>query len=273
MPTQIRIGQEATISITDRGFQYGDGCFSTIAVKFGKVCHWTEHLRRFEDSLQRLAIKTPDWNEISAVLTALARDFANEGVIKVVITRGQGGRGYATYHQDHDFEPNVVITSAPMPSNYEKLRRSGIQLGICQQPLGVSPMLAGMKHLNRLEQVVIRREIDANGWQDALVTNTDGHVIETGLANLFWEKSEQLFTPNVGRSGVAGVMRDVVIAKANEQGVSVSIVDTSISSLLEEAESLFICNSLMGAVPVTAIENRVYPKGALYCRIAPQLFQ
>ncbi len=280
MKPQLFLGNDQKIAIADRGFQYGDGCFSTMAIRQGKVCHWQYHLARFESSLARLSIEMPDPRWLYEVIIEQAAFFIDkgidegidEGIVKVVITRGEGGRGYGISAQ---LSPNVVVTTANMPENYASLREDGIALGCCEQVLGSNPLLAGMKHLNRLEQVLIRQEIDHNGWQDALVSNVEGHVIETGLANLFWEQDGQIYTPDLLKSGVNGVMRQVVIDKLNALGHIVQVVQIDLVSLLNHAESLFISNSLMGVVPVREVRNQhkdyVYPLGPLYTLVKDQL--
>ncbi|WP_413110516.1 aminodeoxychorismate lyase [Thaumasiovibrio sp. DFM-14] len=268
MQVQIATTNNSALSVNDRGFQYGDGCFSTIAVRHGQPLYWDYHAKRFEQTLSRLRIDAIDFARLRGVVEEQARGLGNSGVIKVTITRGEGGRGYSSAA---DFTPNVVITTAMMPPTYATLREQGIALGLCNTQLGLNPLLAGMKHLNRLEQVLVRQEIDHQHWQDAVVCNLNGHVVETGIANLFWEQGNQLYTPDLSLSGVAGVMRQVIIDQANRLNIAISEVAVKPEHLLS-VESVFVSNSLMMLVPVIEFNGHHYKKGKIFSLLAKSLY-
>nr|WP_086940768.1 aminodeoxychorismate lyase [Thaumasiovibrio occultus] len=262
------LGQGSTVSISDRGFQYGDGCFSTIAVQQGKARLWDYHQRRLMQTLSLLCIPFSDFDGLAEQVRLAAASFNADGVVKVMITRGEGGRGYSA---SGAVTPNVVVTTSPMPPHYAALRREGIALGICHTQLGHNPLLAGHKHLNRLEQILVRQEIDREGWLDAIVTDLDNKVVETGIANLFWEIDGKLYTPDLSLAGVNGVMRQRIIDWAQQAGVPVVAVRVSIPELVTQAKALFICNALLGPVFVSAVAGQTYVPGEIYLQLTKSL--
>lgn len=234
------------VSITDRGFNYGDGVFTTAKISQGKVELLNRHMLRLQKSCEALGILSFSRNDtrqqtLRTRLQHLAKSY-ELAVIKVVITAGQGGRGYS---RQGCSEPNIIISASEFPEHYITWQAQGITLGLSQQKIGVSPMLAEFKHLNRLEQVLIRQELDQSEFNDLLVLNVENHVVETSCANIFLLKGEQCVTSDLTKSGVAGLMRAEIIA--NQQNVQIKPV--SIEDMLE-ADGLFISNSVMGIVAV-----------------------
>ena len=236
-----------TISLTDRGLSYGDGVFTTAKIVDGKVELLDLHIQRLQDSCQKLAIALPDFEKIEQELIDVAQHY-QLAVIKVVISAGQGGRGYSRLGNS---SANVIISVSNFPLHYEQWTKVGIEIGISEHRLGINPMLSGVKHLNRLEQVLIRAELDQRPEDDLLVLNIDDRVVETGCANIFWFVDDQLFTPEIKSSGVAGLMRYVILRSIND----VQVVSVSISAL-SECNAMFICNSVMGIIPVVKFEQR-----------------
>ncbi len=241
-------GQETKIiSLSDRGLSYGDGIFTTAKILDGQVELLDLHIQRLQKSCQKLAIASPDFEKIEQELIDVAKRY-QLAVIKVVITAGQGGRGYSRLDNS---AANVIISVSNFPQHYEQWTKLGIEIGISEHRLGKNPMLSGVKHLNRLEQVLIRAELDHRPEDDLLVINIDDRVIESSCANVFWFVEDQLFTPDIQSSGVAGLMRDVILKSRND----VQVVSVSISAL-SECSAMFICNSVMGIIPVVQFEHR-----------------
>ena len=244
--------QTNTISISDRAFAYGDGFFTTAKILNGKVELLELHIQRLQHSCKKLAITPPNFEKIRQELVEVAK-LHQLAVLKVVISAGQGGRGYSRLGISgaNGISANVVISVSDFPLHYEQWAKLGIEIGISEHRLGINPMLSGIKHLNRLEQVLVRAELDLRAEDDLLVLNIDNQVIESSCANIFWFVGEQLFTPEIKSSGVAGLMRDVVLSSRNDvQVVSVSVSEVS------KCTAMFICNSVMGIVPVIKFEQR-----------------
>ncbi len=243
----------STISALDRGLQYGDGVFETIAVADGRPCLWERHYRRLESGGSRLGISIPDhatlFKEVSTEI-----GLNDTGVIKIVITRGRGSRGY---RPDSDSEPTRIINFSSWPDYPVAARTTGVVVRICSTPLSQNRTLAGIKHLNRLEQVMARLEWDDMEISEGLMLDSDDHVIEGTMSNIFMYKDGQLHTPDLTDCGVAGVMRGLVLDVAAEVGKPVTIRSISRSELLA-ADSLFLTNSLMAIWPIRDVDGKSF---------------
>lgn len=243
----------AHIPASDRGLQYGDGIFETIAVVDSRPCLWKRHYKRLETGATRLRMPIPApeilLNEIQQEIGASAK-----GIIKLIITRGEGARGYAP---PNDPVPNRVVQFSPWPEHPTEARTDGVQARVCSTRLGANPVLAGMKHLNRLEQVMARSEWDDPEVKEGIMLDARGHVIEGTMSNIFMLKEGVMYTPDLTESGVAGIMRGLVLDIAQEQGVAINICHIPLSELLH-ADSLMLTNSLIGIWPVKRLDEREY---------------
>jgi 4-amino-4-deoxychorismate lyase len=241
---------ESDISVLDRGLQYGDGLFETMAYKQGQILLFDLHLKRLQQDCQRLSIHL-DMDLLSKELTTFCQQLTEDCVIKLLISRGQGGRGYKPAD---NMSATRIISSHPLP-NYPSQNQQGIAAMVCQTRLGVSPVLAGMKHLNRLEQVLASAELTKqNIASEGLMLNADDELIEGTFTNLFLVKQGQLYTSALDNSGVAGVMRQTIIEQAQQQGTQVVVTQLKLEDL-KTADELFICNSLIGIWPVHEISD------------------
>jgi len=250
-----------SVSLSDRSFQYGDGCFSTLLLIEGEPQHWPYHRERLSACLSVLGIAEPDWELVYRWVKDVGRA-QQQGALrygaKIHISRGVGGRGYGVSGVG---EPCVTVSAFGYPNHYLAWQEDGVQLGVSQTSLGHSPMLAGHKHNNRLEQVLIKAELERKGWQDALVLDIDGHVVETSVANLFWrDANNQWHSPKLDKAGVAGVMRRCVLERFHQLGQSCVLSYASLDDVLA-AKELFITNSLLQVVPVTAIGSQSWTIG------------
>jgi len=249
----------AQISLFDRGFSYGDGVFETLLVEASKPLLLERHLERLAAGLQRLNIPC-----IPSLLDAIRDDIdrlcqsQQRTFIKLIVTRGAGGRGYRAAA---DLQPNRVLIRAAAPDYPEHWYRQGCDLYLCQTRLGLNPLLAGIKHLNRLEQVLARNE-----WQDqfpeGLVCDIDDRLIEGTMSNLFLIQGDRLLTPRLDRCGVAGIVRSVVIDAAQHHGVEVIQEALSIEDLFQ-ADGVFVTNTGFGVLPVASCDARLIPLSAL----------
>ena len=223
---------------TDRSFQYGDGLFTTVRVKNGKAMLWDLHLQRLVSGAKCLLIHSFDTKELTAkVHQAIS---APDQVIKVLISRGQAGRGYSPQGIE---SACCYISTAALP-DYSNWQQQGIHLGVADFKLAQQPALAGIKHNNRLEQVLIKAELAERDVDELVVLDQSGAVIEVSAANLMFCKEGQWFTPALDQAGVNGVMRQYLMAQ-----LSVTVGRYRLSDL-QQAEALLICNALMGVVPV-----------------------
>ncbi|MFB9216844.1 aminodeoxychorismate lyase [Vibrio sinaloensis] len=248
----------STVAIADRSFQYGDGCFTTILTKQGVVQHWSKHVERVNACLDTLAISRPNWRQVETWIAQVRLSDELAG-IKLHFSRGEGGRGYSPTQVG---SPNVTISAFAFPRHYEQWCKEGVVLGVCQQTLGINPMLAGHKHNNRLEQILLKAEIERQGFADGIALDCNGKVIETTMANIFWFQGGTLHTPNLSSAGVAGVMRKVVIEQALRMNIDVKESEYEMTTLLA-AEEVFITNSILRLAPVTGIGNQTFSIGPI----------
>lgn len=253
--------RENQIRLDDRAVQFGDGCFTTARIVDGTIAYLTEHINRLREATTALMISNMDWSILEKEMQGAACYCKDpEAVLKVIITRGPGKRGYSTLgcHQ-----PTRIMLLSTAPKQYPLLRQRGVRLTLSPIRLGINPMLAGIKHLNRLEQVLIRFHLDQTDADEALVLDTDGKLVECCAANIFWRKGGCLFTPSLENAGVRGITRDRLIRRAKELGYFCQTVRTD-STELEYAEEVLICNSLMPVLPVNEIDCWHYKSRELY---------
>lgn len=236
------------VAIADRGFNFGDGHFTTIKMTAGQALLLDLHIARLQQACMVLAIEFNQWHELLAAITQQAL-ILQTGVLKVTITRGEGGRGYGTQGCS---KANWYLQHRPIPAQYSEWANSGIELMLCQYQQTVNPGLAGLKTLNRLDQVMIKQELDAHNMTDGLVCSTEGYVIETSVANIFWVKQNKVYTPSTKRSGIEGVMKTHILDLLDTLDYKVNTGDYTTAEIID-ADEVFITNSVMEVVPVRRI--------------------
>ncbi|MGR5062558.1 aminodeoxychorismate lyase [Photobacterium sp. DNB22_13_2] len=256
------------VSVTDRALQYGDGCFTTMLVESGEIRLWLFHLERLKETLALLDITEPDWDELAVTVNKLATHYPDKGGLKVLISRGSGGRGYSA---SGCADTQVIVSEFTWPTHYRQWQQDGIVLGICQQRLSHSPMLAGYKHLNRLEQVLLKREAEQNQWLDAVVLDVTGNVVESIASNIFWRRGNTLYTPSLKLSGVRGVMRRHILQLVTELDYCLEIVNSPLDDLLC-ADEVFITNALMALVPINEINGITFTQQTLLGELNKRLY-
>ncbi len=237
------------ISIRDRGLLYGDGVFRTLCVINGHAEHWPLHYQKLQHDCNALGIHCPDFAGLTAQLDSLLVDHAN-AVYKIIVTRGLATRGYAP-------APDAVSTHIwdifPLPEYPKSWLKQGVSLRLCELRLSVQPRLSGIKHLNRMENVLAAAE--CNDVAEGLLLDVGGWVIEGTRSNVFLVSAGRLITPDLSRCGVAGVQRDRVIAYARKIGMSVEVRDVALAELLA-ADEIFLTNSVFGLWSVATFEQR-----------------
>lgn len=260
------------ISAQDRGLHYGDGVFETLAVRGGVPLLWDRHMQRLNAGCARLGITPPD----SALLEAEARwvcthdsGGAAQGVLKIIITRGAGARGYRVATPA---PVTRIMALYPWPSWPEEFAHHGVRVCVCATRLGINPALAGIKHLNRLEQVLARNEWSDADIAEGLMLDTAGAVIEGTTSNVFVVRDGKLYTPDVARCGIAGIVRGLIMELAGEWSLECAIIGLTLSDV-KNADEVFLCNSLIGVWPVREIEGASFAAGPLTRRIAARIHE
>lgn len=242
-----------SVSVQDRGFSYGDGCFETIAVRDGRALLWDAHMERLQTGCRRLGI---DWNfgepELDAACRQLTGD-AGRAVVRITVTRGAGGRGY---RPPVATTPTWAVSAYPWPEGVAAKRQQGITLTWCHTPLACNPALAGIKHLNRLEQVLARGEWGEE-YEEGLMCDLNGNVMEGTMSNVFFIEDGILKTPALAHGGVNGIMRERVLQAARQEGLQTE-AGRYTRDVLAAGEALFVTNSVIGIWPVIRFHDKHY---------------
>lgn len=252
----------AALDPLDRGLQYGDGVFRTLRVENGKPRWWEEHLAKLAADATRLGIACPEAPLWRADLAHLAGRLSG-GVVKLLLTRGSGARGY---------RPPVAATATrilihdPSPPVSDSWPAKGLNVRICDLRLSAQPHLAGIKHLNRLENVLARAEWDTPEIHEGLMLDTTGNVVSGVMSNLFLWRNGHLLTPRLDQCGVAGVARARLMHRASAAGIAVQETRIGVDEVLE-ADEIMLSNSLIGLRRVARLGERSWPEPA----ISPQL--
>ncbi len=251
--TNILINGEEieTISVLDRALQYGDGLFETMAVRNGKIDLWGLHWDRLTYGCEQLSIALPNKEIIEKEIDLICDKNKEQTkfIIKLIVTRGEGERGYRFTDTQN---VTRILSSHAWPDYPDVNQIEGVAVRYCETTLSENRKLAGIKHLNRLEQVLARNEWDTDEFQEGLMLTISGDVVDGTMSNIFAVKDNMVFTPSLTLSGVAGVMRKTIINLSKELGISV-YEKTLTKSELEQADELFLTNSLFGIWPVRRI--------------------
>ena len=257
--THVLINGEAkeTISVFDRGLQYGDGLFETMAVRNGKIPLWDLHWNRLTLGCEQLSIIYPDRESLEKEIDSLCvAKGENKFIIKLIVTRGEGERGYRFSDKQNI---KRILSCHPWPDYPESYQTEGVAVRYCETTLSENKKLAGIKHLNRLEQVLARNEWDSDEYQEGLMLTTQGLVIDGTMSNIFAVKDNMIFTPDLSLCGISGVMRKTIINLSKDLGFPV-YEKTFTKSELEDADELFLTNSLFGIWPVRKIAKTRFTK-------------
>ena len=259
------------LAADDRSIQFGDGLFETMLVRDGRVIQLAEHLDRLFVSAQRLSMSMPQRPVFIDDIEKLIDEAGSAcGVIKLIVTRGRSSRGY---QYDRQAGSNRLVRFSAIQRQYSSIISAELLRGdlcFCNTPASVNTALAGIKHLNRLDNVLARNEFAADRYIDGLMSDVDGHIIEGSMSNLFAIRDRVLYTPDLGRAGVDGVMRNTVLELAGQAGIEYSVC-TLTRPELEQMDCLFITNSLIGMKVVDNLEDTHYSDFSLCEQLFEQL--
>lgn len=265
-PLRVRVNgnEDACVSAVDRGLQYGDGVFETVAVAGGVPLLWARHAERLRAGCVALGFAPPDpavlEREAQVVCAGAAR-----AVLKCIVTRGAGGRGYRSEAP----APTRVMSLWPWPDYPAEYGCTGIEMFLCATRVARGPRLAGIKHLNRLEQVLARNEW-GDGYAEGLMLDDAGHVVEGTMSNVFVAVQDGLITPTIEEAGVRGIMRACAIECAHARGIPVREEKLPLG-VLKQAQEMFMTNSVIGVWPVRRFNQREYRVGEITQDIQAEL--
>lgn len=244
-----------SISAADRGLLYGDGVFRTLRVMAGRPQHWERHYRKLRQDCSVLNLSCPKSDLLLEELQRLSEQ-QPDGVAKIIITRGQSARGYAP---PADAILTRILSLSPTPEYPEHFSTHGVRLRVCELRLAHQPRLAGIKHLNRLENVLAASESNDAEIAEGVLLDTSCNVIECIRNNLFLFDKGELFTADLSRCGVAGVQRDRVMEWAAGQNMPCHIKQFGLPELFA-AEEVFLVNSVIGLWPVRELQDRIWAR-------------
>jgi 4-amino-4-deoxychorismate lyase len=249
MTTWINGRRSTRIDVRDRGLQYGDGLFETMRVRGGQIRLLEYHLQRLDAGCRRLEIAGPSLGALRTELARIAK-LRSAGVLKLIVTRGPGPRGYRP--TGHERCTRIVALHAlPQVRHAES---AAVRVRLCATPIGQNPHLAGLKTLNRLESVLARAEwSDVRIWE-GLMRDVDENIVCGTMSNLFLRRGCRLMTPPLDRCGVLGVMRRWILETAGELGLTACERRIRWRDL-SEAEEVFMTNAVAGIRSVGVIER------------------
>ncbi len=259
------------VSVRDRGLQYGDGFFTTMLVTGDQLLNWPGHWRRVQQAASRLQFPAMDELELFtqvkqaiAVFNYTKSTIESNKVVKIIFTRGVGGVGYqipekplistilqvalAPIQIEREAETNLPMFAQPQ----------AIEIGLCETLCGIQPQLAGLKHLNRLENVLARSEIAHKGLPEGIMLNAYQQAIGGTQSNLFLIKGHRLITPQLTDSGVEGTTRYQLSQLAGSLDLVWQEANLLITDLMQ-ADELFLANAVRGIMPVNLFNQKRYP--------------
>jgi len=260
----ILVNGTAATSVTadDRGLAYGDGAFRTLAVHGGRLLAWRRQFDKLASDLRALHIPCPQEPLLREEVAEVARG-QPECAVKIIVTRGSGRRGYAHPSQ---VAPHRIVSSSMLPQYPAAWVNDGVTVRACALRLAWQPALAGIKHLNRLENVLARAEWNDAEIAEGLLQDCSGNVISGTMTNIFMTDGAELVTPDLSGCGVAGVTRDRVMEGARRNGVNCRVRCVSLDELTSAREVMLV-NSLIGAWQVRRFGAATWGPGTLTERV------
>ncbi len=268
---------DAPILPSDRAFNYGDGVFTTLCISNHVPQLLQFHLSRLYHDANAIGLHVEIDGIEQAIQDEIARTRRKESayssgdsttsnskyVLKVHISGGEAGRGYG---RSSTYPPLVRISRHPYPSHYDTLAHKGLSLMCADTRLAIQPLLAGVKHLNRLEQILIKREIEKAEVDEAIVCDANDKLVEASAGNLFIYTESAWYTPSLKGSGVNGVVRQCLVDRLYNENAELHIGEYPLA-LLYSADAVVVTNALMGVMPVARIafpndREREYPVDA-----------
>jgi 4-amino-4-deoxychorismate lyase len=248
-------GRIEAVPVDDRGLQYGDGLFETIAIRSGRARLWELHIERLQLGCVRLAIEIPPETMLRKLLNGALEETGDlaVGLAKIIVTRGSAERGY---RYSGGLRPRILLGLFARTDFPSAFRTEGVSVRLCSTRLAAQPALAGIKSLNRLEQVLARNEWRDESISEGLMLNGEDEVVCGTMGNVFVVIDSALRTPPVTTAGVCGIMRRHILAVADENDIAVKVEPVSVEEIQLVSE-IFLCNSQFGIWPVRHCGVRV----------------
>lgn len=254
-------GSPGLLDPADRGLAYGDGVFETIVFDGRQLVFWSYHLARLAKGLARLGIGAVDELALFEECSRVAGQAPC--IVKIIATRGSGKRGYGGAL---NIAPRRIVGAFELP----RIPDGPAQLRICNHRWPYNPTMAGIKHLNRLDQVIARSEWSSQEWFDGLMLDGAGRVISGTSTNVFALLDGALLTPRLDQCGVHGTLRSVIMEHSSRWGFPVREATLWLDSL-RHADEVFLTNAVVGVLPVSRLEKWALATGPVAGMIAEEL--
>ena len=252
----------ANLPASDRGLAYGDGVFRTLAVRDGRISAWRRQVAKLASDARALGIPCPEEAVLRAEAAAVTRG-TESCAVKITITRGSGPRGYAAAVE---CRPTRIVSSSTLPHYPGHWSERGVVVRLCSLRLAHQPALAGIKHLNRLENVLARAEWNDPEIAEGLLQDSAGNVIGGTMSNLFLLAGKVLLTPDLSVCGVAGVTRERVMEAAQRNGIACRVAAIRRDELLASTEAIVV-NSLIGAWGIRQLGAATWKPGSMIATV------
>lgn len=252
MMTLVNGQFQDSLPVSDRGLQYGDGVWETLLISSSHIVLLDAHLKRLQWGCNRLKITGLDETVLRQEISLISKDIS-DCILKIIITRGSGGRGYSAQGLN---SPTRILSLHTIPERIDYYRNSGINIQYCTTQLSHNPHLSGFKTLNCLEQVLARSEL-TNDYQEGLVSDIQGNIIEGTMSNLFLIVGDQVITPLLTQCGIQGIMRAYIMSLLAKENIELVERNVSVGDI-NHAKRIFFTNSVIGLWFVNNIDNIVF---------------
>lgn len=240
-----------SVDVEDRGFLYGDGVFETMRFQNGRLPLWQEHKIRLLSSIRKLFIQFEEADIESHLSEFLSRLPSVNGVVKLVVTRGKGGKGV---YPDKQSLPTIVLLFYERTAVKSDIwLQPEVELVLSDHHLSENCYLAGIKHLNRLDYIIAAERTPVSSHQELLLADTEEKIIESMHHNIFIVQKDRVLTPKLSECGVEGVLKRVLISLIDHNdSISCSEQVLSYSDVIN-ADEVFLTNAVVGVVPVKSL--------------------
>jgi aminodeoxychorismate lyase len=255
--------QEASVSVLDRGYLYGDGLFETLRVYGGRPFLWERHWRRMADGAEFLRMSLPCGEEalLGSALQLIARNEMPDSVLRIHLSRGIGPRGYSIQGTTGT---TLIMTLHPAPVAQSKPLEWSLAVASVRLP--ARDQLARFKTCNKLHQIVARTEAEDRGANDALLLNTDGRVAETTSCNLFWVWNDTVFTPPVESGILPGITRGVMMELCAKLTLPCEEKNIGLDDI-KRADGIFLTSSVLEVIEVANVDQQPIARSVLTARL------
>jgi branched-chain amino acid aminotransferase len=252
--------EDATVSVFDHGFLYGDGVYETLRAYGGRIFMLRRHLARLRRSASLIGLDVPiveeDW--IPLLQEAMKRNELSDAYLRITISRGEGNIGLDPRLCPR---PTVVVISLPLQPYPAQLFTTGVSLAVVSVRRNLAAALSPqIKSLNFLNNILAKQEAARSGAFDGLMLNAEGHVAECTTSNIFFVKDGCIRTPSIACGILDGVTRDIVLSLAREHELNVEEGCYRPNALME-ADECFLSNTTMEIMPVSAIDTHSIGEG------------